>query len=242
MFSILIPARDTKGGNVDPRLGAVDPARVAPGKTRLLVVDVQNDFLAPGGWFDTIGSDLSYMEAAVERLAAFIPVARAAGVPPIFIQAIYDEVYLSEPMLERHRRLGFPTEHARSGTWGADFYKIAPEPDDLIVTKHRYSAFVGTDLDTLLRSRKVENVIVCGVTSNVCVESTARDAYMRDYHVCLVSDCTATYDPAAHLATLENIKRAFGIVASAEEVTAAWESSRPPARPRGGLRAGSVEP
>lgn len=200
-------------------------ARVHPATTRLLVVDVQNDFLADGGWFDRLGEDMTLMRRAVDNVLEFIGVARAAGVAPIFIQAIYDEKWLSKPMLERHQLVGFDTRHCQSGTWGADFYRVDPREGDDIVVKHRYSAFVGTDLDPLLRAQGVENLIVTGVTTNVCVESTARHAYMLDYHIVLVSDCTASYDERPHQGTLDNIRRAFGRVVTMEEITSAWRAA-----------------
>jgi ureidoacrylate peracid hydrolase len=206
--------------------GEVVPfARVDPATTRLVIVDVQNDFLADGGWFDRSGQDLSLMRRAVEDLVGFIPVARAAGVGPIFIQAIYDEKWLSRPMLERHELVGFDTRHCQSGTWGAEFYEVAPEPGDDVIVKHRYSAFVGTELDPLLRAQGVENLIMTGVTSNVCVESTARHAYMLDYHILVVSDLSASYAQAPHEATLDNIRRAFGRVVTSEEIVSAWRGA-----------------
>jgi ureidoacrylate peracid hydrolase len=201
------------------------PARVAPETTRLLIVDVQNDFLADGGWFANHGHDLAPMRRAVDNLDGFVAVARAAGVRPIFIRAIYDEKWLSKPMLERHARTGLDTHHCQEGTWGAEFYLLRPRPDDDVITKHRYSAFIGTELDPLLRAQGVENLIIAGVTTNVCVESTARDGYMLDYHIVLVEDCTASYSEEPHRATLANIRRAFGQVATAEQVTAVWRTA-----------------
>lgn len=200
------------------------PERVDPATTRFLVIDVQNDFCAEGGWFDKHGNDLGPIHEAVDRLVGFIDVARQAGIPPIFIRAIYDEIYLSPPMLERHARTGMGTAHCQTGTWGAEFFRVAPREDELVLTKHRYSAFKDTELDALLRAQRVENLILAGITSNVCVESTARDAYMIDYHVVFLSDASATYKAEAHEATLANIRRAFGIVASTDEVTEAWRS------------------
>jgi ureidoacrylate peracid hydrolase len=199
--------------------------RVNPSTTRLLVIDVQNDFCAQDGWFDRHGNDLTSIHEAVECLAGFLPVARRAGIRPIFIRAIYDEIYLSQPMRERHERLGFEPDSCQSGTWGADFFRVQPEEGELSIVKHRYSAFIDTELNAHLRAQNVQNLIVCGVTSNVCVESTARDAFMLDYHVVFLSDCSATYDPAAHQATLANIRRAFGIVAPSQEVIEAWRSA-----------------
>lgn len=196
--------------------------RVHPGSTALLVVDVQNDFAAPGGWFDRNGQDLKYMHQAIDRLESFLGAARATGVPIVFVQAIYDEKWLSSPMLERHRLTGLDTRHCMEGTWGADFFQIGPEPGEEVIIKHRYSAFFNTGLDSLLRARGIVNVIVAGITTNVCVESTAREAYMRDYHVVTVEDCSATYSAEAHEASLQNLRRAFGRVVSARAIEERW--------------------
>jgi ureidoacrylate peracid hydrolase len=204
---------------------AVPFARLDPRTTRLLIVDVQNDFLADGGWFDRSGQELGLMRRAVEDLVEFIPIARAAGVRPIFIQAIYDDRWLSKPMRERHELVGFDTRHCQSGTWGADFYRVTPEADDDVVVKHRYSAFIGTELDPLLRAQGVETLIMTGVTSNVCVESTARDGYMLDYHIMVVEDLSATYAKEPHEATLNNIRRAFGRVVSSDDLIAGWTAA-----------------
>lgn len=201
------------------------PERVDPARTRFLVIDVQNDFCAPGGWFDEYANDLSLIHRAVDVMVEFIDVSRQAGVPPIFVRAIYDRMYLSPPMLERHERTGLGIDHCREGTWGAEFFRVAPREGELVFTKHRYSAFKDTELNAYLRAQRVENLILAGITSNVCVESTARDAYMMDYHVVFLSDASATYQAEAHVATLANIRRAFGIVASTDEVVDAWRAT-----------------
>jgi ureidoacrylate peracid hydrolase len=200
------------------------PERVDPATSRLLVIDVQNDFCAKGGWFDEYANDLTLIHQAVDRIAEFIDVARRAGVPPIFVRAIYDRIYLSPPMLERHARTGLGVDHCREGTWGAEFFRVEPAEGELVFTKHRYSAFMDTELNAYLRAQRVENLILAGITSNVCVESTARDAYMMDYHVVFLSDASATYQAEAHEATLANIRRAFGIVTGTDEVIEAWRS------------------
>jgi ureidoacrylate peracid hydrolase len=192
----------------------------------LLVVDVQNDFLADGGWFaNHPGHDLEGMRRAVDNADRLIGLARSAGVRPIFIRAIYDHKWLSNAMLERHELVGLGTDHCQEGTWGAEFYVVSPAEGEDVIVKHRYSAFIGTELDVLLRSQGVENLIFVGVTTNVCVESTARDGYMLDYHIIVVDDCTASYGEEAHQATLANIRRAFGRVASAEEIASVWSEA-----------------
>ena len=128
-------------------------------------------------------------------------------------------------MLERHELVGLDTDHCQEGTWGADFYVVQPWPDDDVIIKHRYSAFVGTELDTLLRARVWRTSSSWAVTTNVCVESTARDGYMRDYHIIVVEDCTASYSEEPHQATLANIRRAFGRVATTDEIVSVWRDA-----------------
>ena len=92
----------------------------------------------------------------------------------------------------------------------------------MIVTKHRYGAFEGTDLDLVLRSRGIRTVIMTGVATNVCVETTARQAFLKDYYVVFTSDCSAPFSQAAHDATLYNIDQFFGEVVTSEQIMACW--------------------
>jgi len=202
--------------------------RIDPARTAVLVIDVQNDFCSPEGWFGRVGHDLTLIHSAVENLKPFLPSARDAGNTMIFVRGIYDRKYLSDAMVERHERDGLPLEHCLEGSWGADHYEVSPVPTDLSLVKHRYSAFVGTDLDDLLKERKIENLVMSGITSNVCVESTARDGYMFDYRILFVSDCTGTYDKGLHEASLENIRRSFGVVVTSHELVEAWRQLEAP--------------
>jgi len=203
--------------------------RVAPTSTALLVIDVQNDFCAKGGYYDKIGADVVGAEPSMDRLVAFIDQARSAGVRVIFVRCDYDPVYVSETQNSRHKRQGSNIAYCRPGTWGFEFFKVAPKPDELIVTKHRYDAFHGTDLEVILRANKITSLLFTGVATNVCVESSLRTAYMRDFESTLVADCCAGRTVALHEGTLENVRRHFGVVANAEDVVDAWSdhSQRP---------------
>ncbi len=211
--------------------------KVRPEHCAVLIVDVQNDFCAEGGALHREGRDLSMVKTMVPRLAEFVDAARAAHVPLIWIRNVYNtgpNWYLSEVWLEQaHRRrrgayLTIPV--CEPGQWNGDFFAIKPLPDEVIVTKHRYGAFESSDLDLVLRSRGIRTVIMTGVATNVCVETTARQAFLRDYYVVFVNDCTATYDQADHDATLRNIDAFFGEVASADALRACWPAT--PARLR----------
>ena len=115
------------------------------------------------------------------------------------------------------------TDTCRDGSWGAQFFDgIVPRSDEKVVVKHLYSAFINTDLSTILKAKGVESLLMTGVATNVCVESTARDGFMLDYYVTMVSDCMATSDAVLHEGTLENTRRHFGAVASARDIIQTW--------------------
>lgn len=197
--------------------------KVAPVHTALVVVDVQNDFVAEGGFFDRTGGDVASIQAAIPPLLRLIEHARRAGVLVVFVRAIYDPEYLSGPMIERNRRRHLEMPRCLTGTWGADFYKIEPAPDEPIVVKHRYSAFMGTSLDQLLRQRGIRSLLLTGVATDVCVESTARDAYFLDYYVAVVADCCGAAREEYHRDALARFERDYGGVTSSAEVIGAWE-------------------
>jgi ureidoacrylate peracid hydrolase len=211
--------------------------KVRPQHCAVLVVDMQNDFCAEGGAMHREGRDLTLVKSMVPQLAQLITAARAAKVPLVWIRNVYNtgpNWYLSETWLEQAERrrngayLSIPV--CEPNAWNGDFYEVKPEPAEVVVTKHRYGAFESTDLDLVLRSKGIRTVIMTGVATNVCVETTARQAFLRDYYVVFSNDCTATYSQPAHDMTLENIDAFFGQVASAAEITACWQAA--PARLR----------
>ena len=117
------------------------------------------------------------------------------------------------------------TEVCRAGTWGAEFIEgLGPKPGEAVITKHRFGAFAGTGLDQLLRARGLSSLIVAGVTTNCCVETTAREAVMREFNLIVVEDCVGVKDHLAdlHHATLEAIGTYFGLVRPASDVVAEW--------------------
>jgi ureidoacrylate peracid hydrolase len=203
---------------------------LTPASAALIVIDVQNDFCAKGGYFDRTGADLSLVEPAVTRMVGLIDAARAAGVMVIFVRSHYDPVYLSEAQNARRRRVGWDIPLCRQGTWGVEFYQVAPKPDETIITKHRYDAFHQTDLELVLRTNGLTSLILTGVATNVCVESTLRAAFMRDFEVVLVDDCTAARHQRAHESTIENVRTHFGLVATADEIEQIWRQAAEPVR------------
>lgn len=193
---------------------------IMPDRTALVIVDVQNDYCHPDGALAAGGNDVAGVKAMMPRLHSLIDAARAHGVPVIFIQTFHEKATDSPVWASRSGRGSLGV--CRKGSWGAGFYEVAPLPEEIVVNKHRYSAFINTRLDSVLRSLRIETLIMTGVSTNVCVESTARDGFMLDYHIVLAEDACASYSRAAHEMTLENMKGYFGVVASAAEVEENW--------------------
>jgi ureidoacrylate peracid hydrolase len=198
-----------------------------PASTAIIVVDMQNDYCAPGGSVAQRGHDISMIAGMIPRLQHFLSEARKLGPKIIFIQCIHEPETDSEVWLFRHG--GVPQPHVRRGTWGADFCVVGPEAGEPVVIKHRYSGFVGTRLESVLHTLGIKTLVMTGVGTNVCVESTARDGYMRDYNIVFVADCTATSTQEYHDATLANIRGFFGQVANYEVILADWRARRAPA-------------
>jgi ureidoacrylate peracid hydrolase len=197
--------------------------RVDPKTTALVVVDVQNDFCHSDSPLAKAGNDMSAAQDMVPRLLQLVDAARGAGTTIIWVKMLHAE-YTTSPSNTEHRQRTRPNTAliCQEGTFGIEFYRVEPEPGEPIVVKHRYSAFVDTDLQLILRSRGITSLILTGVATNVCVESTARDGYMRDYFITFASDCSATYDQAKHEATLRNMADHFGVVATSDEIMEAW--------------------
>jgi ureidoacrylate peracid hydrolase len=188
----------------------------------LLVVDVQNDFCHPEGLFAKAGLELTGIQASVEKLLPLIDVARSSGLPVIFVKTFHDAWNNSAGFVQRQMRKAARAEICATGTWGADYYRVKPTKDDCEVVKHRYSAFVGTTLEVILRSLERQTVVVTGVTTNVCVESTIRDAYMRDYRPVLVADCTGAPTRLEHESAIHNVRTYFGSVTDSVSLLNLW--------------------
>lgn len=198
--------------------------KVDPRWTALLVIDVQNDYVHPQGAGGKSGLNMQPAVAMVPRLLRLIEAARQAGVYVIYTRNWHSPQTDSEAWLERVQRSARQgvSRSAMKETWGAAWYGVEPRADEPVIDKFRYDAFLGTRLEYLLRARQIRTVVCTGTATNVCVESTARAAHMRDYYLVMVDDCCATYDEELHRATLRNIERHFGLVVSSEELIRCW--------------------
>ena len=199
--------------------------KVNPSHSAILIVDIQNDFCAKDGAFDKVGLNVEMAQEMVPRLIEFVARARKAGYFVVFVRNNYNSSnnsFLSDVWLEQAKRArrGLYTKIPMCvpGSWGADFYKIKPESGEPIVTKHRFDAFEGTDLDLILRARNVRTLIFTGFATNVCVETTARHGFVKDYYIVVLDDMVASDSKKLHEAALENLRTYFGEVVDSSKI------------------------
>jgi ureidoacrylate peracid hydrolase len=200
------------------------PARLAPQRCALLVVDMQNDFCAPGGYIDrTMGKDVSAAAAILPLVNELIASARQARVPVLWLRADYSHERIPDSMAVKLAQRGIEAECCKPGTWGFDWYGVSPQSGEAVVTKHTYSGFIGTGLQQALSRLACTTLVFAGVQTQVCVESTLRDAHAHGYFCVAAQDAVGSHTPGLHAATLDNVRFLFGDVCNTSEIVAAWK-------------------
>lgn len=200
--------------------------KVDPKHAAIIVVDVQNDYCHENGACALRGVDVTDIQQMARNVNGLIEQAHRFGVPVIFVRTAQNQWTNSEVWLSRRKDISVQQlPICQENSWGAEYYIVQPGPEDCVVTKHRYSAFIETDLDLILRSRGIRTLIMTGVATNVCVESTLRDGFMKEYYIVLLDDGCAANTRAEHEATLHNVRQYFGEVATIAEVVDCWEKA-----------------
>lgn len=181
-------------------------------RAALIVIDMQNGFCSNDGSLARIGLDTGALQAAIAPCRKLLEAARRAGMPVIHTRYVYAADHADGGLLVDQLMPGLRAEGALLvGTWDAAILgELAPIAGEAVIDKNRPSAFFRTPLDEMLEAGKVEQLVVCGVTTNCCVESTVRDACQRDIVPFVVADATAELDPARHEAALATIALLFG--------------------------------
>lgn len=195
---------------------------VAPQCTAVLLVDVQEVFTSIPGLFPTVTDVLPRLRTCLDK-------ARATGVLVVHARIVIPRDAYSMNW-QRQFAAGFRAAIAPGAAATAFAQGFEPRTEDVLITKHRYSAFYGTPLASILRTRGIRTVIMGGLTTDVCVGSTARDAYQEDFQVVTLADGTAEVTRAQHEAALATLAMNFGLVCSTSDVVTAWQghSHAPP--------------
>jgi len=190
--------------------------KLRPGKACLLVIDMQNEFLREDG-----AVFFHYATEILPNLKRLLAAARRAGVPVIFTGHAHEDPEVDGGMTAEFWPEIKRRESLIKGTRGVQVYPgIKPRRGEKMIWKHRYSAFYNTDLEIVLRGMGVTDLIITGVLTNVCCESTARDAFFRDFRVFFAADATASTEPEFHIASLKNLAYAFAYVVTTNDLLA----------------------
>lgn len=199
----------------EPQAITIDPQRTA-----VVIIDMQRDFLESGGFGETLGNDVSRLQVAVEPCRRLLSAARELGMLIIHTREGHRADLSDAPRAKIERgeptaRIGAPGPMGRilvRGEPGHDIIPaLAPRDGEPIVDKPGKGAFYATDLHSILRNARIENLIVCGVTTEVCVHTTVREANDRGYRCIVPSDCCASYFPEFHAVGLRMIAAQGGI-------------------------------
>ncbi|HEX7481362.1 MAG TPA: cysteine hydrolase [Polyangiales bacterium] len=214
--------------NAEPEPIAIDPARTA-----IVMIDMQRDFLEPGGFGESLGNDVSLLNAAVAPCRALLDAARSRGMLVVHTREGHRPDLSDAPPAKVERgapslRIGAPGPMGRiliRGEAGHDLIaELYPQAGEPVVDKPGKGAFYATELEAILQNRGICTLIVCGVTTEVCVHTTVREANDRGYRCIVPSDCCASYFPEFHEMGLRMIKAQggiFGWVSDSNRVLAA---------------------
>jgi ureidoacrylate peracid hydrolase len=191
----------------------------------LLVIDVQNGFVSKGGSYDLLGMETTNYTKVIPKIRDLIIMCRNAGIPIFFTQAVREASGI-DVLTNTHQILPKSREErimkrpiCIRGTWDADIVDdIKPVDTDHIVIKRRDSAFHDTEIGVWLRSIRVDTLIICGIDTSICVETSLRDAFNIGYDIVLVSDATASSNTKHYESTLENVRDYYGIVLELKEL------------------------
>jgi ureidoacrylate peracid hydrolase len=196
----------------------------------LAVIDVQNDFCHEDGAYGRMGHPVDMAAAAVPPIVEALELAREAGVPRVLVRVAHSG-WTDDPAWAARGAAGQVLDVARipvarEGTWGAEFFGVEPDEGAMVLTKHRYSAFVHTPLELYLRARGASTIVLAGVATNVCVHATARDALHAGFLPVVLEDATAAHSREAHERALDDIRSFIGRVATVADLGRAWRHAR----------------
>jgi ureidoacrylate peracid hydrolase len=220
-----------------------EPLRLRPGETALIIVDMQNAYASEGGYLDHAGFDISGAAAAIAAISKAADAARAARIPVFYFQNGWDAGYKeaggpgspnwhkSNALKTMRRKPELEGRFLAKGGWDyALVDALAPKPGDFVVPKTRYSGFFNTNMDSMLRARGVRNLVFTGIATNVCVESSLRDAFHLEYFGVMLEDATHHAGPDyIQKATVYNVETFFGWVSTVADFCGAI-GQQPPAR------------
>jgi len=193
--------------------------------TALIVIDMQNAYFSDEGSLAKVGFDINGCRSAVPGAKRLLAGARAAGLPVIFTAHVYKSDYSDGGFIVHEILPGLKAARSSIDTqWESELApEFQPRAGEKVFKKNRFSAFYHPEFEPYLRATGIKSVVICGVTTNICVESTARDAAQRDFRTFVVSDATGELEPARYAAALQALNGRFARIMTVDEVLQSWQ-------------------
>jgi len=221
-----------------------EPLSIDMVETAVVVVDMQNAYSTPGGYVDLAGFDISGARATIANIKKTLEIARANGVLVVYFQNGWDQDYVEaggpgSPNWHKSNALKTMRERPElqgtllaKGSWDyAVVEELKPQQGDIVVPKTRYSGFFNTNTDSVLRARGIRNLVFVGIATNVCVESSLRDAFHLEYFGVMLTDATHHLGPPMmQEASIYNVEKFFGWVSTTADFCGAISQAAPPAK------------
>jgi ureidoacrylate peracid hydrolase len=218
-----------------------EPILIDPATSAVVVIDMQNAYASPGGYVDLAGFDIAGAAEVIGQVGQVLTAARHAGVQVVYLQNGWDADYVeagtpaspnwhkSNALKTMRNRPELAGQLLARGGWDyALVDTLAPQPGDIQVHKTRYSAFFNSQLDSILRARGIRTLVFVGIASNVCVESTLRDAFHLEYFAVMLGDATHHLGPDfVQQATLYNVETFFGWISTVADFCTSLGQSAP---------------
>ncbi len=218
-----------------------EPMSLSVSQTAVIVIDMQNAYASPGGYLDLAGFDIAGARKVIDNTVGVLEVARNAGMTVIYFQNGWDADYVeaggpgspnfhkSNALKTMRKRPELQGTLLSKGGWDYELVdELKPQPGDIVLPKTRYSGFFNSQLDSVLRSRGIRNLVFVGIATNVCVESTLRDGFFLEYFGIVLEDATHQAGPDfVQKAAIFNIETFFGWVSSVADFKGAFGQIAP---------------
>ena len=201
----------------------IAPAWIAPDRTALVLIDCQVDFGSPEGEMARRGADMAAPRAALVQAQVLAEAARNAQVRTVFVRLLTHPGGENRIIREaKERQNDRAPDLCREGTRGADFIGPQPQAGDAIISKTRFSAFARTGLGEQLHGWGIDTVVLAGLTTECCIQSSAWNAFEQDFHVFIAADACAAYEEELHRNALKALEMSGATLAASAELVAAW--------------------
>ena len=185
-------------------------------KTAILIVDIQNDFCDERGAFAKMGLNIKNIQKMTPKLINFIEKARKANLKIIYSKQIESDEVSPENLKAIFKQEIIPV--CSPNSWGSEFYKINPNSKEIIIEKYTYDVFSNPKLENILRENKIKDLIICGVTTDLCIDSTVRSAFTKGYNIIIPKDLIATVNQKIQKPFLKTFGEFLGTVIKSKDL------------------------